>query len=226
VIAASEWDVGLGDAWFLSAGMWWPAASGLLLSDHYDVEPVEDRYVYGLGGALAGLTLATVAVSHGVVSPGSATLAHSGGAWGTVLGGLVQLYYQGETELSPTGGMGYGAGLGVLTAGIIATQLRPKPARVLLIDLMAGLGGLTGAAVASPAIFGEERSHAENRIWLASIAGGVLAGATVGFFVTEPAGQASQSAWQWAALPFAGVIATGVDPTDGPVLGGGLRGVW
>ena len=42
MLVADEWDVSVGGAWFLSAGLWWPTSSGLLLAGHHDV-PKEDR---------------------------------------------------------------------------------------------------------------------------------------------------------------------------------------
>src|SRR6478735_9755318 len=38
MLVADEWDVTLGDAWFLSAGAWWPIASGVLIAKSYDVQ--------------------------------------------------------------------------------------------------------------------------------------------------------------------------------------------
>ncbi len=87
MIVADEWDVGLGDAWYLSAGAVWPTAAGLLLADGYDVSPASDRYVYGLVGASAGITLGTVPLSFKGMGEGGATLTHSGGAFGMLLGG-------------------------------------------------------------------------------------------------------------------------------------------
>jgi len=226
MIAASEWDVGTGDAWYLSAGVWWPTASGLLLAKAYDVQPVEDRFVYGLVGASSGMTLATIALGFQPMSLGGATLTHVGGAWGTVLGGLADLYIQGRTDGSPLHGMGYGAGIGVLTAGVIATQIDLKPSRVLLVNLMAALGGLTGAAVASPFVFGEERTKTENRAWLASMAGGTVLGTAIGLGLTAPGAATEDAASLWAAVPYAGVIATSPYPDGSPALGGGLRGTW
>jgi hypothetical protein len=225
MIAASEWGGGMGDAWYLSAGTWWPAAAGLLLADSYDVRPVEDRYVYGLVGAAGGATLATVALSLKPIRGGGALLTHSGGAWGTAFGALIHMYSVGETDVSPTRGMGYGAGIGVVAAGIVATQVKVKSSRVLLIDMLAGLGALTGAAVASPVVFGEDRTHGENRAWLFSIAAGSVVGAAVGLGVTG-SGSDSDSAEDWPALPYAGVVAEGATPERAPLLGGGVHGVW
>jgi hypothetical protein len=222
MIVADEWDVRLGDAWYLAAGAWWPAAAGLLLADGYDVEPVEDRYVYGLAGAGAGITLATVALSFHGMRDGGATLTHSGGALGTLLGGVMQAWYEGSTELKPTRGMGYGAALGVLVAGAAATQVEVSSSRVLLVDLMAGLGGLTGAAAASPAVFGDKVTKGEKRAWLASVAMGTVLGGAVGFAVTRP--EPAHKRTEWQVYPYAGAIASAAGPS--PALGAGVLGSW
>jgi hypothetical protein len=223
VIIADEWDIGLGDAWYLAAGAWWPAAAGLLLADGYDVQPVEDRYVYGLAGAGGGVTLATLVLSFRGVSEGAATLAHSGGAFGTLLGGVTQAWYEGTTEINPTRGMGYGAGLGVLIAGAIASRVNIASSRVLLVDLIAGLGGLTGAAAASPFVFGRPTTG-EKRAWLASVTMGTVLGGALGFAVT-PSGQRPASN-RWSALPYAGVVASPPRDRGTPALGAGLSGTW
>jgi hypothetical protein len=206
--------------------MWWPTASGLLLAQSYDVQPIEDRYVYGLVGASSGMTLATVALSLQSVSQGGATLTHSGGAWGTVLGGLTQLFVEGSTDAPPTRGMGFGAGAGVLAAGVLATQVDVLPSRVLLIDLLAALGGLTGAAIASPLVFGEDTSKSANRAWLASIVGATFAGAGIGLGLTAGSSDQPEAAAQWAAVPYAGVVAACPNAENHPALGGGVRGFW
>ena len=122
--------------------------------------------------------------------------------------------------------MGYGAGFGVLAAGVAATQLEVMPSRILLIDLLAGLGGLTGAAVASPLVFGDAVEKAETRGWLASIAGGTLVGAAIGFGVTTDDPDSADAAWHADALPYAGVVAPPLTSGYGPPLGAGLRGSW
>jgi hypothetical protein len=224
MIVAEEWDVRVGDAWYLAAGTWWPAAAGILLADGYRVEPVQDRYVYGLAGAGAGITLATVALSMHGISDGGATLTHSGGALGTLLGGVMQAWYEGSTDLKPTRGMGYGAGLGVLLAGAAATQVEVSSSRVLLVDLMAGLGGLTGAALASPAVFGDKVTTGEKRAWLASVALGTVLGGATGFAVTRPERLQQRSSWH--AAPYAGPIAYAAGPGESPALGAGVLGRW
>jgi len=200
MLVADEWDITLGDAWFLSAGAWWPIASGVLIAKSYDV-PKEDRYVYGLVAASAGVTLSVAAVSAKPMSEGGALLAHSGGAAGTLLGGLTQMAYEGKTDITPERGMGYGAGIGVLTAGALATQVKVTSSRMLLIDLAASLGALTGAAAASPLLLVDEKEDpTRNRIWLASVAAGTVIGGTIGWFSTR--GAASKDDKPAHAMPY------------------------
>ena len=150
---------------------------------------------------------------------------------GMLLGGLTQLSYRGETELFPSRGMGYGAGLGVLIAGAVATRLEIDPSRVLLVDLGASLGALTGAAVAAPVLIVDEPpTKKRNRLWLASIAGGMLAGGVVAAWTTRnSAGQGlSLDPLSPMAHPFAGVHAA--EGNDGasctPAFGAGVVGTW
>src|SRR5262249_2815085 len=61
-IVAEEWDVGLGDAWFLSAAAWWPALSGLLIAKSRDKADPATEDSFALVGALGGLGLATTSL--------------------------------------------------------------------------------------------------------------------------------------------------------------------
>ena len=188
MLVADEWDITLGDAWFLSAGAWWPIASGVLVAKSYDVQ-TEDRYVYGLVAASAGVSLSAAALSFKPMSEGGAVLTHSGGAVGSLVGGLTEMAYRGSTQLTPERGIGYGAGFGVLAAGALATQVKVTSSRMLLIDLAASLGGLTGAAAASPLLLVREKeSAARNRLWLASIAAGTVIGGGIGWLSTRGGG--------------------------------------
>jgi hypothetical protein len=229
MIVADEWDVGLGDAWFLAAGAWWPAASGFLLADGYGAKK-DDRYVYGLVGAVGGIALSTTALSFRGMGEGGATLAHSGGAFGMLLGGMTDLAVKGQVDVTPTRGMGYGAGAGVLLAGALATQVQVASSRVLLIDLGAGLGGLAGAAAASPLVFGKEHTQGKDRAWLGSVAAGTLAGGVVSYFITEPAPHSgtARSDANPSLAPYGGIIAfcAGRDGHAEPVYGGGVQGLW
>jgi hypothetical protein len=197
MLVADEWDVSVGGAWFLSAGLWWPTSAGLLLAAHYDV-PKEDRYVYGVVAGTSGVALAVAAMSLTDVTDGDAALLHSGGVLGMGLGGLTQLFVQGRTQQTPIGGMGYGAALGTLGAGALATQLDVKASRVLLVDLGATLGALTGAAAGSPLLLvDQQESKSRTRAWLGSIFAGTVLGAGIGWWSTRK----SDGGGSHAALP-------------------------
>jgi hypothetical protein len=220
MLVSEEWDVGVGDAWFLSAGMWWPLLSGTLIAGSYDI-PRSNRYAYGLLGTTAGITLATTALGFGHVSDGGAVLAHSGGVFGTLLGGLVDAAIAGSTSETPRRGMGYGAAAGVLLTGALATQLEISPSRVLMIDLGASLGALTGAAAASPLLLVDESNSnaaARNRLWLASIGAGTLIGGAVGWWTTR-----STDVGRVALFPTIGPIAV---KSEVPAFGAMLTGSW
>jgi hypothetical protein len=123
----------------------------------------------------------------------------------------------------------------VLVAGAAATQIHVPPSRVLMIDLGVVLGGLTGAAAASPLLFGGEHTEGKDRAWLASVAAGTIAGGIVAYFVTQPTPREHSSeaaegetASRPAALPYVGIIAMspGNDGAPHPIYGGGLTGSW
>lgn len=185
MLVADEWDVSVGDAWFLAAGLWWPTTAGLLLAAHHDV-PKEDRYVYGVVAGTGGVALAVATMSLTTITDGDASLTHSGGALGMGLGGLTQLFIEGRTKSTPIGGMGYGAAIGTLGAGVLATQLSLKAPRVLLVDLGATLGALTGAAAGSPLLLvNEQESKPRTRAWLGGVFAGAVLGAGIGWWSTR-----------------------------------------
>jgi hypothetical protein len=224
MLVSEEWDIGTGDAWFLSAGMWWPLLSGTLLSRSY-LAPRAERYAYGLLGTTAGVTLATTALGFGHVSDGGAVLTHSGGAFGTLLGALVELSIEGRTDERPYRGMGYGAGAGVLLAGALATQVQLPASRVLMIDLGASLGALTAAAAASPLLLvdeSESNGHTRNRLWLGSVAAGTIVGGALGYWMTRPFASSNKSATH-CVVPSLGLLT--VTPA-GPAFGAGVQGSW
>jgi hypothetical protein len=222
LLVAEEWDITLGDAWFLSAGMAWPTLSATLIARGSDVSRA-NSYAYGLLGATAGVSLATTALGFGHISDGAALLTHSSGAFGTLLGGLLELSVDGTTNERPRLGAGLGAGAGVLIGGVVATQVSLPPSRVLMIDLGASLGALTGAAAASPLLLVDESAatnERRNRLWLASIATGTLIGGVAGYWFTR--GGVSTAA-HVPVLPTLGVI--GSTP-NGAAYGAGLMGTW
>jgi hypothetical protein len=228
IVIADEWDVGIGDAWYLSAAAFWPGVAGFLLADGYQKNPNDDRFVYSVLAATGGISLGTTALTFKGMGEGGALLTHSGGAFGLLLGGLAHLAYEGETDLTPSRGMGYGAGLGVLAAGTLATQVPVTPSRVLMIDLGASLGALTGAAAASPLlIVKDEHSPGRTRAWLGTIALGTVAGAGIGWFLTRSHEPRVRSRAR-TALPSIGVIGESVDARGRrePVFGAALQGQW
>jgi hypothetical protein len=123
--------------------------------------------------------------------------------------------------------MGVGAISGVVLAGALA-RVYPNEAasRVILVDLAIGLGGLAGAALGSPLVFGEDVGPTRNRLWLSGIALGMAGGAIVGLalFPSTP----SKTRADVLVHPTFGVLAVENDP-DGssrPVTGAGVRGAW
>lgn len=229
IIVADEWDVGTGDAWYLAAGAWWPGVSGILLAKSYGV-PRDHRYVYGLAGAGSGVVLATVSLSFGRMGEGGATMAHTGGAFGLVLGGLGDLWIRGDTEATAIRGMGYGSAVGVLAGGALATQFRNVPnSTVLFIDLGGSLGALVGAAAASPVLFVNGGStQTKNRIWLGSIVLGTVAGGAIGWWTTRSGEGAPPKIASVSLLPYAGIVGESADARGrrAPVLGAGVGGTF
>ena len=136
LLIADEWNIGTGDAWYLAAGAWWPAASGLLLARSYSADPA-DQHLYAAAGATGGLALGALSMALKPATEGGALLTHSGGAFGGLLGAMTQVMVEGSTTGSVERGIGYGTGAGVLLSGFLATRAAASPSRVLLIDLSA-----------------------------------------------------------------------------------------
>jgi hypothetical protein len=183
-IIAEEWDVGLGDAWYLSAGAWWPALSGLFLARSRRQADPSSEYTFAVVGALTGLGLTTTSLAiGGGMSEGGALLTHSGGAFGLLLGGMTELAIR-DNGSTPYRGLGIGTAAGFLLAGAAATRLEVEPSRVLIIDLGAGLGGLAGAAAASPFIV-RDRTEGGDRAFLLTTMGTTIAGGVAAWFWTR-----------------------------------------
>jgi len=215
LLASDEWDLSTGDAWFLSAGAWWGAAAGVLVYNGV-TGPTTDQYAYGVASGLGGAALATFALTRKRMDEGNALLTHSGGALGLFVGGLVDLAWRGTTSVTPYTGAGYGAAVGVVGAGALATIVKVSPSRVLLVDMGAGIGGLAGAAAGSPLVFGNVTAE-KNRLFLAATLGGTLGGGFLAWMLTRET--PARSAWLPGA-PVAGVIgqsatATGAVPAYG-----------
>jgi hypothetical protein len=227
LLVADEWDVTTGDAWFLAAGGWWGAASAFLIVAGQDLQPLNERYAWGVGGGLLGAGLATFALTRTTMDEGDATLAHSGGALGLVLGGATELLARGTTERgSPETGAGCGAAVGLLAAGALATRIAVSPSRVLLIDLGVGGGALIGAAVASPLLFQniDRPTESNTRGSLSATIGGAVVGGAVAWWLTRDMPSASRRS-RLPGSPSAGIIGAsatrrGTVPAYGITWGG------
>ena len=215
LLAADEWNVTSGDAWFLAAGGWWAAASAALIAAGQDVQPANDRFTWGVGGGLLGIGLATVALTRTTMDEGDATLAHSGAALGLLLGGATEYLYNGQTDTPPRTGAGVGAAVGLLAAGVLATRVTVSPSRVLLVDLGAGGGALLGAAAASPLLFQnlQRTTQSNTRAALSATIAGSVAGAAAAWWLSRdtpaPKGRAARA----LGMLSAGVVAE--SPTRG-----------
>jgi hypothetical protein len=214
-IIAEEWDVGLGDAWYLSAGAWWPALSGLFLArSRREVDPSTETG-FAVVGALTGLGLTTASLAiGGGMSEGGALLTHSGGAFGLLLGGMTELAIR-DNASPPHRGLGIGTAAGVLLAGAAATRLEVEPSRVLIIDLGAGLGGLAGAAAASPFIV-RDRTEGGDRAFLLATMGTTIAGGVAAWLWTRKSAPASPAAARSLPHLGVGIIAESL-PAFGPI---------
>jgi len=66
----------------------------------------------------------------------------------------------------------------------------------------------------------ESNGHARNRLWLASVAAGTVAGGALGWWMTRPL---SSSKSTHAIMPSLGVVAA---TPEGPAFGAGVQGSW
>jgi hypothetical protein len=240
IIVAEEWDVGVGDAWYIVSGAWWPTLSAHLIYEGRfgdltgNTDLGDERWAFGLIGSTTGIALATLGLTLRGMSEGGALLAHSGGGLGLVLGGLTELAVRGDIYRVPFAGMGYGAGLGWLATAAVATWVRVSPSRVLSIDLGGIVGGLGGAALASPLLF-DAPTPDQQRAWLGITAGGSLLGAGVAWYMTRggsrakpttPTSNKARASTLDLGLPLPGVIGESVaGDRRAPVLGLSWQGM-
>jgi hypothetical protein len=199
-----------------------------LLADSYDVKG-EDQYVYGLAAAASGVTLSVAALSLRPMTEGGAVLAHSGGVFGLLLGGLTELAYEGSTDETPQRGAGFGAGIGVIAAGALATQVKVSSSRMLFIDLSASLGMLVGAAAASPLLLvEEEQTKPRTRLWLASITAGMVVGGGLGWWWTrDKRTDHASTKRDFTYLPYANIRPRDArEPGSASTYDFGLQGTW
>jgi hypothetical protein len=188
LLVADEWDVTTGDAGVLSAGALWGTVGASLIVAGSNVQPVENRYGWSVGGGLIGTALATAAITQTSMDDGDAALAHSGGVVGLLVGGAIQYLYKGTpANVTPYRGSGLGTSIGTVLAGAAATQVTVSPSRVLLIDVGIGGGVLLGAAAASPLITQgfPNTTPTRTRLWLSATMGGGVAGGVAAYFLTR-----------------------------------------
>jgi hypothetical protein len=207
LLASSEWNISTGNAWYITAGTFWGSFSGIALANGVSVNKFTDRYAYGVIGGFAGLGLATVALVKNKMDEGDALLAHSGGALGSVAGGAIQLVSAGtvKPEAPPQVGAALGAAIGTVALGALATRVKVAPSKVLLVDLGIGLGGLGGAAIASPLVF-ENVTKPRARLFLLSALSGAAIGGVVTWFLTRKEVRDSPPSKALRIMPTFGVI--------------------
>ena len=228
LLVAEEWDVGTGDAWLLAGAGWWGAAAGVFIANGRHVQPLTDRYAWGVGGGLIGLSLGTLALTRGKADEGDAVLVTSGASLGVGIGALAEFFYIGDIESrTPYTGAGYGTAIGLAAAGTLATFVQVSASRVMLVDLGAGLGAAAGAAVASPLVF-EDATHEKTRGFIGATAGGLLLGGSIAWFLTRERPEKEPAARQdFHVTPFGGTVASSATREGSvPAFGLGLRGTW
>jgi len=239
VLVAEEWDIGVGDAWFLASGAWWPTLAGHLIhAGRFGAYapnrqgPIHEgeQWTAGLVASATGLSLATLGLAFRRMSDGDAAMAHSGGGFGFVLGGITEAFIRGDVGTLPIAGAGYGAGLGWLGAATLSVFLRPTTSRVVGADLGMLLGGLGGAALGSPLLL-DSPSVARQRGWLGMTGGMALVGGTIGWFVMRPKSPASNKPVKKAdttwTLPVFGLLGESrAGERRAPVLGLSWSGAW
>jgi hypothetical protein len=165
-----------------------------------------------MGGGLIGLGLATFALTRTTMDDGDAALAHSGGALGLAYGAAAEYLVNGSTSGTPYTGMGYGAAIGLVGAGVLATQVSLSPSRMLLIDVGAGGGALLGAAAASPLVF-ENQTEANVRGWVSATVAGSVVGGGLAWWLTRDRHPDSKASFLRLGTPSAGVIGASATPT-------------
>jgi hypothetical protein len=220
-VAASEWDVGLGDAWYFTAGALWPTVAGqLIFQGRFSADrQSSDRWVFGLVGGGAGAAIATLGLALHPMSGAGALIAHSGGGLGLAFGSLVEIAARGDTHEVPYTGMGYGTALGWLAAAALAVQVRTTPARVALVDAGVAAGGLVGAGAASPLLLGAA-SPTKTRAWVAITMGSAASGGIAGLLVPR-----ALEPGRIAGLPLVGVIGeSSLGSRSAPIFGLGWAG--
>jgi hypothetical protein len=196
-IVADEWDVGVGDAWYLTSGAFWPAVGSQLVYlgrvEENGSVPEGEQWAFSLVASATGLGLATVGLLRRGMGDGGAALALSGGGAGMLLGGMAEMMVTGSDEAVPLSGMGYGAMGGWLVGAATAIHLHPDASQVLAIDLGVLLGTAGGAAAASPLLL-DSPSPAEVRGWIGAAFGGMAAGTALAAWLSSSSPEPEEEA--------------------------------
>ena len=204
------------------------STAGVAIANGRHVQPLTDRYAWGVGGGLIGLSLGTLALTRGKADEGDAVLVTSGASLGLGFGALAEFFYVGDIDRrTPYTGAGYGAAIGLAGAGALATFVQVSASRVMLVDLGAGLGAAAGAAAASPLVF-EDVTREKTRGFVGATAGGLLIGGTVAWFLTREQGpRAATGKTDFHVTPFGGTVGSSATREGSvPAYGLGLRGTW
>ncbi|MBK9267023.1 MAG: hypothetical protein IPM54_45510 [Polyangiaceae bacterium] len=239
VLAAEEWDIGVGDAWFLASGAWWPTLAGHLIHASrfgaYAPQPrgavhEGEQWTAGLVASATGLSLATLGLAWRGASEGDAAMAHSGAGLGLVFGGIAEAFVRGDVGTLPMAGLGYGAGLGWLGAAALSLHLRPSTTRVVGVDLGVLMGGLGGAALGSPLLL-DAPTPTQQRIWLGITGGMAILGGAIGWYAMRPkvavAAKPKKKADMQLPVPMFGLIGESrAGERRAPVMGLMCSGVW
>lgn len=225
LLVAEEWNVTTGAAWTLAGGAWWGTTAGIMIANGQKVQPLTDRYAWGVGGGLIGLGLATFSLTRGKADEGDALMVNSGAGLGLGLGALGDFFYRGDLEKTPYTGMGFGSAIGLVAGGTLARFVKVSPSRVLLVDLGAGLGAAAGAAAGSPLVF-ENVTPEKTRGFVAATFGGTILGGAVAWYFTRDKGDSSPApASAFRVAPYGGTIGASATPTGSvPAYGAGIRG--
>ncbi len=239
MLVAEEWDIGVGDAWFLSSGAWWPTLAGHLIhAGRFGVYARErqgpvhegEQWTAGLVASATGLSLATLGLAWRHMSEGDAAMAHSGGGFGFVLGGITEAFVRGDVGTLPLAGAGYGAGLGWLGAAALSLHMRPSTARVVGVDLGVLMGGLGGAALGSPLLL-DAPTVTQQRVWLGMTGGMAILGGAIGWMATRPkaapAAKPTKKAEPLWSMPMFGLLGESrAGERRAPVVGLSWSGGW
>ena len=226
-ILADEFDLSAGDSWYLASGAWWPGVAGHLVyqgrfGNRVDASD-DEAWAFSLVGSVTGVTLATVGLSGAsTMDDGGALLAHSGGSLGLIIGGLADIAVAGTVDDAPLAGMGYGAATGWLL-GASAAVIFPRigNGNLLAVDLGMVLGGLAGAAAASPLLI-DDVNETKTRGWVAATGAGLIAGGIFAGWLVWDSDEPEPAKEALSLLPSVGQVGVAAaGPGELPMTGWG-----